>query len=243
MKCIVGIPFKTRAELVIRLVRSILSAINNVLDGDVSFRVLLIDDHSDYGSLARIRGFIDPISVVQLVQNAGFGPGAARNTVYDYLEDSDYVAFTDSDCIVDEMWLNEIVHLCKRASPALIQGVPSLFMKNNEYGVWEEKLYSCMFSRYVDSESQLCTMIDSRNLVVSRILFEQMRGQLFSENLRKAAAESRVFMMRIAERGLAITYSSQIKVYHEDPASILDSCFQKYRHGHGRVEIWGRPPL
>ena len=88
-------------------------------------------------------------------------------------------------------------------------------------------------------------MTDSRNLIVSKSFFSDMSGKLFSEKLNKAAAESRVLMARIKERNISVAYSEYIKVVHQDPVSIVESCLQKYRHGHGRVEIWGanHPPI
>ena len=245
MKLAIGIPFKDRAALVICLVRSVLDSIKSLNLDDVSVRVFLINDHSQQFQLEAVKGIVLSYRNVYLIDNNGLGPGAARNTIYGHLTDEDYVAFIDSDCLPDKNWVFEICRVCEKFRPIVLQGVPFLYMKKNKIGEWEENLYRYMFSTYLDSTLDSCKMTDSRNLIVSRSFFSEMSGKLFSEKLNKAAAESRVFMARIKERNISVSYSKHIKVFHQDPNSIIESCLQKYRHGHGRVEIWGanHPPI
>lgn len=237
MKLIVCVPFKNRADKLEMLLRSLRVAMDKASDATV--RIILVNDHSNPSELSRIKQSSALFGEVSIVDNKGVGPGAARNTVFNYLESEEYVAFTDSDCVVCEDWINEIMHLDNICSYSVIQGVPYFFMKQNVYGKWEEQLYHCMFSTYIDKKSSTCLMTDSRNLVLRRSVIELFAGKLFSENINKAAAESRVFMANLAKHNIQVQYAENIKVYHEDPTSILESCRQKYRHGHGRVELWG----
>lgn len=245
MKLAIGIPFKDRAEFVIRLVRSLLDSIKLLNLDDISVRIFLINDHSQHFHLKVVKDIANSCRGVYLVDNNGLGPGAARNTIYGQLSDEDYVAFIDCDCLPDKNWILEICRVCEKFRPSVLQGVPFLYMKKNKIGEWEENLYQCMFSTYLNPTLDSCNMTDSRNLIVSKSFFSDMSGKLFSEKLNKAAAESRVLMARIKERNISVAYSEYIKVFHQDPVSIVESCLQKYRHGHGRVEIWGanHPPI
>lgn len=244
MRLLVAVPFRNRVNDLRALIGSLRKAVLQFEAQGGSARVLLIDDRSDRKERSEVQNMVSAWDRMMVVDNEGIGPGAARNCVQRYVRDGEgYVAFTDSDCIVDEDWLIEISGAIQRAgSAAVIQGVPFLYQKENEYGCWEEALYRCLYMTYVDSASMTTQMTDSRNLIVHSRLFDRFNGKLFSEKLNLAAAESRVFMSRIKEAGISVTYADRVRVYHEDPSSILDSCHQKFRHGSGRVELWGLQP-
>ena len=129
MKLAIGIPFKDRAEFVIRLVRSLLDSIKLLNLDDISVRIFLINDHSQHFHLKVVKDIANSCRGVYLVDNNGLGPGAARNTIYGQLSDEDYVAFIDCDCLPDKNWILEICRVCEKFRPSVLQGVPFLYMK------------------------------------------------------------------------------------------------------------------
>lgn len=193
--------------------------------------VIVADDHSDDGFRDAVN---EAFPDVLICTSNGKGPGYARNDAFEFSK-GQYLYYTDSDCEVHEDWITN-GYKALQSGKMIVQGNPCLFQKNNYYGVQEEKLYTLMFSRYVSGN--MATMTDSRNLLMKRDVAKILGARLFAEKQNKATAESRVFAKKCVDNNIQITYASDVKVFHKDPKSLLESCHQKYRHGTGRSMIW-----
>ena len=241
MNIIIAVPFKDREQQTISLIKSLISSLEYAnLKTTFRYKFFLIDDDSERACVSRIQQEVSSYPYFYVIKNKGQGPGAARNSINNYIEKEDYIVFTDNDCVVDKTWIYTILQYCCKYNPLVLQGNPCLFQKTTILGEWEEKLYHCLFGSYL--QGAFTSMIDSRNLIVHRSIFLKYQGGLFSETLNLAAAESRILMKKLEKDKVSVYYSEDIIVYHEDPPSILSSCLQKYRHGYGRVELWGEEP-
>ncbi len=226
------VPCKNRIEDLIKCIKSIEDSMLKFLEKNlVEYEIIIADDHSDQGFTEKIlAAFPDVI----ICHSKGEGPGYARNDAFE-LSKGEYVFFTDSDCKVDSSWI-ENGYKALGEGHVIVQGNPCLFQKNNHFGKEEEKLYTVMFSSYVNGEC--VTMTDSRNLLVNRKISEKLGKRIFAEEQNKATAESRVFAYRCMENGLSMYFAENVKVYHKDPNTIMQSCKQKFRHGMGRRMFW-----
>lgn len=193
--------------------------------------IIVADDHSDSGFQEKV---LFEFPEVLICSSRGFGPGYARNDAFEFSR-GEYVLYTDSDCEVHQDWVMESYKALKKGY-LVVQGNPCLFQKKNDYGIQEEKLYTLMFSTYV--EGNITQMTDSRNLVLNRNLQELLGTRLFEEKQTKATAESRVFAHKCITKRVKIAYEHNIKVFHKDPDNIEQSCRQKFRHGTGRIMLW-----
>lgn len=197
----------------------------------VDVEVIVADDHSDSGFGENIK---DSFPEVLVCVSSGNGPGYARNDAFEFSK-GEYLFYTDSDCEVHEEWLAN-GYEALQSGGMIIQGNPCLFRRNNFYGEQEEKLYTLMFSRYVDGT--VATMTDSRNLLIKKEVAKLLGSRLFAEKQDKATAESRVFAKKCIDKHICINYAPDVKIFHKDPQNLLESCRQKYRHGTGRIMIW-----
>lgn len=211
---------------------SIAHAHNNHPNLDIE--VIVVNDNSDIGFREKIEARYDDITVLD---SSGIGPGYARNLGIKKSKGK-YLFFTDSDCIVDEAWIISGYSVLLNKKAMVVQGIPWLFQKkaNPIYGIYEEKLYEIMFSKYVNGSNT--TMTDSRNLLLDKNVVSIIGAEVFSEKAEKATAESRVFGKRCISNGINVFFSKDVRIYHEDPHNLEDVCRQKYRHGSGRVLIW-----
>ena len=226
------VPCKNRIEDLIKCIKSIeISMIKFLETNLVDYEIIIADDHSDQGFDEKV---LANFPNILMCHSQGEGPGYARNDAFE-LAKGEYIFFTDSDCEVDISWI-ENGYKALADGNTIVQGNPCLFQKKNNLGNEEEKLYTIMFSSYVDGES--ATMTDSRNLLINRNVAEKLGKRIFAEKQNKATAESRVFAHRCMENGLTMHYAENVKVYHKDPNSILQSCRQKFRHGMGRRMFW-----
>ena len=85
--------------------KTIKKCLDSVLNVDYpNFDVIVVDDGSTDNTPSILRGFGQGIRIIQA---RGVGPSAARNEAAK-VSDAQYLAFTDSDCIVERSWLREL---------------------------------------------------------------------------------------------------------------------------------------
>lgn len=230
------VPCRNRFEQLCSCIDSIYAAINiftNAVD-NASVEVIIVNDHSELGFHEKVA---EKYRHCCIIDSDGYGPGYARNLGIKKCH-GEYLFFTDSDCVVDEHWILNGYQIFMRENPIVVQGVPWLFQKtdNPTNGLCEEKLYEIMFSKYVEGTHTVMT--DSRNLLFNQKIVDYIGSEVFSEKTQKATAESRVFGKKCMELGIPVYFSCDVKVFHEDPPDMKSVCYQKYRHGSGRVLIW-----
>jgi len=83
----------------------------SVLESDISesYEVIVVDDHSSDNTVGIVR---ENFPSVRIVANKEKGPSSARNYGAS-LTNAEFVAFTDSDCIVDKRWLASLLRAFK----------------------------------------------------------------------------------------------------------------------------------
>ena len=98
-----------------------------------------------------------------------------------------------------------------------------------------------MFAKYIRADG-LATMIDPRCLLMSREFFERFSREFFASWIPDASAEDRAVIGKLIAEGLDIEWCPNVRVFHEDPADAHAVWRQKYRHGSGRLHVWGETP-
>jgi glycosyltransferase involved in cell wall biosynthesis len=241
MKVAIIVPCRDRIDSLHKCISSIEQSIAAMQDSSElahSIRTLIVNDRSSADFGKTVTSLHPKVSVVDA---EGIGPGAARNTGLKEADDDIYL-FTDSDCVVSEDWCLKALAWHKNTHSTMAQGVPWLFQRiqNPQLGAREESLYTHMFSSYISENST--SMIDSRNLMLSREHFDKYPRKVFAETAADATAESRILLGGLLQKGLRIDWRPEFKVFHEDPRDLHAAWRQKYRHGSGRYYIWPDPP-
>lgn len=234
------IPCRNRIDTVSVCIDSVLLASRKMYSvyPDSSVEVIVVNDNSeqDFPEILSSR-----YPTIKIINSPGVGPGVARNYGFNTCG-GEYIFFTDSDCIVSEDWLVDGYNFFKKYPDGIIQGNPYLFQQNTNVDLAKNEglLYELMFSSYVKAPYVLMT--DSRNLLIKKQNIKSLGEKIFSEDLSKASAESRVFGLNCLRHNIKIYWGEHIKIYHEDPRDMEYVCKQKYRHGLGRTKIWDTTP-
>ena len=97
-KISIVIPAKNAAKTIAKCLSSL-----KALDYP-SYEIIIIDD----GSTDATEEIVKSFSGVTLLKSGGAGPSKARNIGIDKAT-GEYIAFTDSDCVVDKQWLSELL--------------------------------------------------------------------------------------------------------------------------------------
>ncbi|WP_329296127.1 glycosyltransferase [Streptomyces sp. NBC_01455] len=230
----VVVPVRDRPDLLAKLARSLVSARKDArteVQGQVV--CIVVDDRS------KVAPSLPGDLPGRVIASAGPGPGTARNTGA-RAASSPWLLFTDSDCTVEPDWLLAAARHLRDPAKRVVQGDPTRYSRSTVYGAREEALYHHMFATYITVDRLHTEMLDSRNLLVRRDALLEVGG--FDTLGLDAMAESRTLAARFRAAGTPLHYAEDMVVRHAAPASLDYEMAAKFRHGRGRVGVWGRRP-
>lgn len=102
-----------------------------------AYEVLVVDDHSSDDTIALVRNGFPRARVFLNPKN---GPSTARNYGAQ-LAQAPYIAFTDSDCIVDMKWLEKLYEAMQQGSYAGAGGIQDAPDDESAFGLKVNALY------------------------------------------------------------------------------------------------------
>lgn len=211
--------------------RTIRKCLDSIFDMDYSdYEVIVADDGSEDGTLAALEGYKDRVTIIAL---KGIGPSAARNLAAKRTE-APYIAFTDSDCIVDKNWLGELIKGLESDPAAVscggIQRLPS------DASAFERKVFLFMKKTGFISDYMKWTKGDnlievkhnpSCNVIYKRDIFLKEGG--FLESLWPG--EDVEFDHRMNIKGYRLILNPRSIVYHYRQKSLKAFLKMMYRYG------------
>lgn len=221
--CII-IPVRGEAE-------NLTECLNSILDLDFeSYEIIMVDDGLNSEALKILENFKDK---VKILKSNFSGPSYARNLGVRHTE-AEYVAFTDSDCIMDKYWLKELLRGLEKYPEAVACGgrqeLPAsatdfekrvfLFMKR--VGFITDYIRRTKEFRILEVDHNA-----SCNVIYKREVFLKEGG--FLEGLWPG--EDVEFDYRLKKKGYRLVFNPQAVVYHHRPESLGSFLKMMYRYG------------
>jgi glycosyltransferase involved in cell wall biosynthesis len=166
--------------------------------------VIIIDDCSPFNF-----NFPHNLKVEKLQKNSG--PAKARNIGKKIAldNDSDIIAFTDTDCILSENWISTIVQsFIKNSDFQILSGDTQAF-DQSWFGIYHNINGTLNGRKFKNSDRLLYGT--TANLAITREVAEKTD---FNENFPNAAGEDIEFCFNANRRGFAIMYVPTMKVFH-----------------------------
>jgi GT2 family glycosyltransferase len=144
-------------------------------------------------------------------QNANSGPAKARNWGKQIaLENkSDIIAFTDTDCILSESWIETISKSLQQSKNFQILSGNTISYDKNWFGTYHNINGTLNGRKFKNSERLLYGT--TANLAITRQVAENID---FSEEFTLAAGEDIEFCFRANQNSFAIRYIAQMVVFH-----------------------------
>lgn len=207
----------------------------SVLDCDYPDKeVIVIDDGISLKTLATLEAFHDRITIVH---SGGRGPSHARNVAASKTRAA-YLAFTDSDCIVDPRWLTALMDgFTRRPDAVSVGGIQEV---SREAGAFEKAVFAFMRAVHFVADYARCpadqaNLIEvehnaSCNVMYKRDVFLQEKG--FREGLWPG--EDVDLDYRLKEKDRVILFTASAVVYHEKPKTL--GRFIKMMFAYGRAQ-------
>ena len=190
------------------------------------FSIIVVDNGSKSPPF-ELQEYFSNVSVLSELKPGSYN---ARNKALESLS-SEFVAFTDSDCVPDLHWLEEsISHLTKSKADAL-GGLIKLFPKDKT-DIRPVEILDMLYS--FDAQSyQTQGYCPTANLVVRRAAFEKVG--VFDGTMMSGG--DREWCNRVQNKGGVLEFSDASIVYHPARYTLSEYFTRRRRLAHG---AWGK---
>lgn len=204
--------------------RGLLDSLAACSDG---FSTLVVDDGSSVPLDRLVNGYRNRLDVRYIRLNRSRGPAGARNAGIREAS-TEFIGFTDNDCVVDPQWPSKLVGRLRKSSP-LVAGAGGRVLAAGDD----------VFSRYYTYHRILDPfLLDGRYLylvtassVFRKAAVEAVGG--FDEALSRPGGEDAGLCFKLLQRGLRFEYEPAAIVWHYYRRGLLDFLRTFYRYGRG----------
>lgn len=228
----VVVPVKDRAEELDRCLWSL----QHLRYPEHKLEVIVVDDGSRDGSasVARSRG-----ATVVPSGGAGVGPAASRNRGAQSAR-GDILAFVDSDCTVDETWIEELVGAFEDPAVAAVGGRVDGMRDASALDRYEAAMSSLFLGERerCGGEGNDTFYLPSCNLLVRKNAFLDAGG--FREG--QHVGEDVDLTWRLRDRGWKIQYTPRGRVFHEHRNRLKTFLKRRFEYGTSEAILQIRHP-
>jgi GT2 family glycosyltransferase len=192
-------------------------------------QVIVVNDGGADIPPAQVRGWQKELDLC-LLNQANLGPGAARNAGAS-LARSDWLVFTDDDCVPQGDWLSEMTRATQLHPNAVLGGETVNGLRDNVYAEASQCLVAFLNEYYhvrAKKHSQ-AAFLTSNNLAMARRAFEAVGG--FDETFW--FAEDRDLCARLGRAGFPLRRVPEARVVHTRKMGWIDFVRQHMSYGRG----------
>lgn len=197
------------------------------------YEIIVVDD----GSKDNTKELIKRFGKVKYIYKENSGPAAARNVGWKAAS-GDVIVFTDSDCVPEENWLEEIV------KPLDIDKKVVAVGGKYERTLNDDKKLAKLIGEEINLRyNKIGTYTDahgSYSLAVYKKVLEKVGG--FNEYYRIATAEDWDLCYKITEKGYKIAFCREAKVGHYHPENLYKYLRTQFKHGFYRMKLYKDHP-
>jgi cellulose synthase/poly-beta-1,6-N-acetylglucosamine synthase-like glycosyltransferase len=196
-----------------------------------SYEIIVVDDGSTDSTCDLIKKFN-----VKYRGQANQGPASARNTgVRESV--GDIILFTDSDCIPELNWIEEMVAPFQDSDIAGVKGAYRTKQKELTarfaQAEFEDRYDLLQKSVWID-------MVDTYSAAFRKDVFLSAGG--FDENFPVANNEDTDLSYRLFSNGYKLVFTPRACVYHTHPDTIAKYLKIKFWRGYWRMVVYRRYP-
>jgi glycosyltransferase involved in cell wall biosynthesis len=210
--------------------RRLLDSIDRIEPG-TPFEVVIVDDCSPDNTEAVVQAWLaqeHPFPARYLRLDRNQGPAAARNEGT-RIARGRWVAYTDSDCVVDPAWLRVLPR--KLAADSSLAAVGGQVLPLNPNGVYSK--YNTVNGTLVPNETVNYLITANACYVRERVL--EVGG--FDTDVRKPGGEDVALSIKLGMAGWRFAYEPEAVVYHDYQESFRHfvRTWKNYAVGNGYV--------
>ena len=118
-----------------------------------NYKVLLVDNDSDDGSLALVREQFPEVEVLVNETNLGFSEGNNRGIVRALEAGAEYIVLLNPDTIVESGWLDRLIDAGERQPSIGILGAVQMNYEGTDFNSWTESAFPGLIDELRDPEN------------------------------------------------------------------------------------------
>lgn len=212
------------------VVQCIQSLIHQTIPSD-KYEIILVND----GSTDRTEEVTKSLGVKYFYQS-NQGPATARNHGV-ALAHGDIILFTDSDCITERNWIEEMVKPFDDPDVVGVKGRYKTRQKEviSRFAQLEFEERYCLLEKY-----KYIDFVDSYSAGFRKEVFLAVHG--FDPCFPHANNEDVDLSYRLAQKGYRMVYNPKAILYHQHPASLLKYLKLKFWRGYWRFIVYRQYP-
>jgi glycosyltransferase involved in cell wall biosynthesis len=196
-----------------------------------NYEIVVVDDGST-DTTSSIAKIFDVHYVFQPNQ----GPATARNNGA-RMAQGDFILFTDSDCLPEYIWIEEMVRPFVDPEVVAVKGA----YRTRQRELAARFAQAEFEDRYDLLEQSLSIdMIDTYSAAFRKNVFLQVGG--FDQGFPVADNEDTELSYRLAAAGHKLVFNSKARVYHVHPNTLMNYLELKFRRGYWRMVVYSRYP-
>lgn len=205
-------------------IEACLDSLSQLIYPSEKLEIIVVDDASTDNTLQSVSKF--PVRLIALKENkqASFcrnlAAREARGTI---------LAFIDSDCLADPLWLQDLIPAFKDSSLGAVGGMVDAYFKKSSLDRYEEVKSSLIVGLRVrrSLEDEKFFYLPSCNLLVRRNLFLELGG--FREEL--FVGEDVDFCWRLQDAGHHVEFRPVGRVFHKHRNRLKPFCARRFDYG------------
>jgi cellulose synthase/poly-beta-1,6-N-acetylglucosamine synthase-like glycosyltransferase len=194
------------------------------------FETIVVDD----GSKDKTAEIVEKFKGVKLLQQKNSGPASARNFGAKSTN-CEIIVFTDSDCIAEKNFLNEILAPFSDKKVAGVQG---------KYKSRQKELVARLTQLEIEQRHEKMARQESIDFMGSyaaaykKSVFDEMKG--FDTSFPMASGEDTDLSFRIAKAGYKMVFAEKAIVWHTHPSSLWKYLRIKFFRAFWRTKLYGK---
>jgi len=193
-----------------------------------SYEIILCNDGSTDGS-RDIMAQYEKYSHVYIIDNdRRRGPSYSRNQGI-LKSKREFIAFTDSDCVADREWLEEIIRPFLRDPAIMITGGKVVDPKIENY--WD---FVNEGSNFIAKENAYVKRVIGCNMAFRRDFLEKHK---FDEELKTVGGEELDLCIKCLKGGHNLYYIDSAKVVHYHRANLKENFKQHFAYGFSNTDV------
>jgi glycosyltransferase involved in cell wall biosynthesis len=193
------------------------------------YEIIVVDD----GSKDETKSIILSYKQVRYIYQVNAGPASARNTGWKNAK-GDIVVFTDSDCVLEKNWLEEMTKPFEVEDE--VGAVGGAYEKTINSDKWLARLIGEEIKFRYSKIGQYTDAHGSYSLAVRKSVLEEVGG--FNKSYPVATAEDWDLCYKIIEKGYKIFFNKRAHVGHHHPESLKKYLKTQTRHGFYRMLLY-----
>ncbi len=191
------------------------------------YEIIVVDDGSEDNTCRIVEEY-----QVRLVKQKHKGPAAARNLGAKEAK-GDLILFTDSDCIPERNWIEEMIRPFEDDGIVGVQGryktrQSEIVARFAQYEI-EERYERMLKHRYID-------FVGSYSAAYKRDIFLIEGG--FDESFSIASGEDPDLSFRLASKGYKMIFNPKAVVFHRHPDFLKEYLTRKFYRAYWRVPLY-----